>query len=57
MDGLLGVDEGEYKGTIFMNDPTLAKIPSPLVEAAETSPSIIPDIARIFNPLAPTYMD
>ncbi|KAJ4706646.1 Phospholipase-like protein [Melia azedarach] len=53
----LGVDEGEYEGTIFMDDQTPAEIPSPLVEAANMSPPIIPDTAETFTPIPPADVD
>ncbi|KAJ4727543.1 Phospholipase-like protein [Melia azedarach] len=53
----LGVDEGEYGGTIFMDDQTPTEIPSPPVEAADMSPPIIPDTAETFTPIPPADVD
>ncbi|KAJ4701132.1 hypothetical protein OWV82_024418 [Melia azedarach] len=53
----LGVDEGEYRGTIFMDDPISTEIPSPSVKATNMSPPIIPDTAETSTPLPPADVD
>lgn len=48
--GLVGVDEGEYKGTIFMDVLTPTKVLSPSVQAADMSPPVVQGIDGISTP-------